>query len=166
MHSIENERDLHLNQSQWSLLLGFQASEAMSRGHDNIVCDTVYRCCCIYVCKGTCGCCQGADSPIRCLRSYVTLIQVLQERLYILHSISRVMNTLPTHNWLARCRRVPVNGPYLPLRIILQPHEEASHDTSSATSETIPDHAHSVSIHFLSIPTGRSSLKLRLRNPH
>lgn len=102
--AIENERDLHLNKSQWSLLLGFQARGTMSRGHNNILCDTVYRCCYIYVCKGTCGCCQGADSQIKWLRSYVTLIQVPQERLYILLSISRVMNTLPTHNWLARCR--------------------------------------------------------------
>lgn len=123
MQAIENERDLHLNTSQWSLLLGFQAPGTMSRGHDNILCDTVYRYCCIYVCKGTCGCCQGADSPIRWLRSYVTLIQVLQERLYILLSISRVMNTLPTRNWLARCRRVHVNGSYLPLRINMQPRK-------------------------------------------
>lgn len=104
-------RDLHLNESKWSLLLGFQGPGTMSRGHDNILCDTVYRCRCIYVCKGTCGCCQGADSPIRWLRSYVTLIQVLQERLYILLSVSRVMNTSPTHNWLARCRRVPCIRP-------------------------------------------------------
>lgn len=121
--AIENERDLHLNKSQWSLLLGFQARGIMSRGHNNILCDTVYRCCCIYVCKGTCGCCQGADSKIKWLWSYVTLIQVPQERLYILLSISHVMNTLPTHNWLARCRWVPVNGPYLPLQINSQPRK-------------------------------------------
>lgn len=92
-------------------IVRFPAPETMSRGHDNILCDTVYRCSCIYVCKGTCGCCQGADSPIRWLRSYVTLIQVPQKRLYILLSMSRVVNTSPTHNWLARRRQVPVNRP-------------------------------------------------------